>query len=140
VNPFLYTFDFGFTLFSGIRTTMNSNGMFLRLFKNDVTPQTYSVLTDFTAADYGGHTDKNVSFGPVLAGENGTPTSFQQVQFDSTPNGTDNVCYGALLADTINGYIAGVRFQSPINMGELHQRIPMLLKLTPDEVSMEVES
>jgi len=137
MNPFTYNFDFTFVLAGQQRTYLNGGGAKILLFKNNVMPVPTSQLSDFEECDYGGYVAKNFSLGPIFAGGAGVPTAVNSGQFDSTPNGTTNVAYGMLLTNTIDGLVAGTKFQTPVNLGLLHQSLPFNIEFTPAGITMD---
>lgn len=95
------------------------DGLKIRLYKNDTTPNDASVLADFTTADYSGYADSDVIEwgGPYLLGSNVVVTAPTE-QFQPTGSGTANLIYGYVVyfdgsPDVLRW---GVRLPLPVSM------------------------
>lgn len=90
-------------------TTINSDGLKVRLFKNDVTPDDNTVIGDLTEADFEGYAAgdlANLTTPGVVAAQ--AQTQGDSVTFTMGTPGTTNNIYGHYITDSAGTVLYGV--------------------------------
>lgn len=106
---------------------------FIKLFKNDVTPNVTTLIGDLEVADFTGYVEQTVTaWGePYLDAINGgvslTAPSHQFVTTD--PTTVPNTIYGYWVEDATGKLIQCGRFDDPIPMGFPNDAIPLMVTL-----------
>lgn len=111
-------------------------GVTLRLYQNNYTPISTSVLADFTIATFSGYADETPSFGSAtpISGVM-TITDSSQRNFTHNTGGTSNTVYGYYVVDTLAGKVLWAeRFSASILMQNDGDLVGITLALTAASV------
>ena len=116
-------------LLEEIQTAAILNGQNLRLFKNNITPSSISVIGDFTEADYSGYAGvTTVSFASATEVSNKAQITDAAARgFTHNGGGTANTVYGYYYESGSGKLILAEAFSSPVTMASFGDNVSVQL-------------